>query len=625
MSKLKPLRNFVRHYKLLAFVSAMAVLGGVLDIAGQDTMAHWVLGSTAAIATMPLIWNMIETLRDGRFGIDVLAATAIITSVALKEYWAGIVIVLMLTGGEALEAYAERRAKTELSNLLERKPKKAHVLRGRKVVDVAVSTVVAGDKLVIMPGEVVPVDAIVIEGSTTLDESSLTGESLPVEKTIDSELMSGAINIDGSVTVRALRAAEDSQYAQIIKLVKSASSGQSPFVRLADAYSIPFTIVSFLIAGAAWFVSGNSERFLQVLVVATPCPLLLGAPIALISGMSRAAKQGIIIKTGSALERLAAAKTFAFDKTGTLTVGKPVVSHIETYGKISKETLLSYAAALEVNSTHVLAKAIVEAAEARKVTMRKSKHIKETAGHGLSGRLDGKDILVGRYSMMHDNDVAIPASFKPNSIKETSTLIAVDGTLAGAILFTDTIRPEAPKMLRRLRKAGIKNFAMVTGDNEATAVKIAKELNITDVYPECLPADKLTAVEGLPKWPVVFVGDGVNDAPVLTASDVGIALGARGSTAASESADVVIMLDDADKVATSLEVAKRTFFIAKQSILIGIFLSLVLMGIFATGKFKPVYGAMIQELVDVAVIFNALRAHGPFTKPRILTRAKVAK
>lgn len=620
MRKLKQFRTFLNHYKLLSVVLAAAALGGILDIVGQDTISHWVLGGAAAIATIPLIWNMIETLRNGSFGVDVLAATAIITSIVMDEYWAAIVIVIMLTGGEALEAYAERRAKTELHALLEHKPTKAHVIRGRKTIEIPASQVVEGDKLAIYPGEVVPVDAVIVEGETTLDESSLTGESIPVERTVDGEILSGSVNIEGAITVRALRNAKESQYAQIIKLVKSASNGQSPFVRLADAYSIPFTIVAFLIAGTAWFVSGDSLRFLQVLVVATPCPLLLGAPIALISGMSRATKQGIIIKTGSALERLAAAKTFAFDKTGTLTIGKPTVSKIETFGSHSENTVLSYAASLEATSTHILASAIVEAAESRNIKVKKAKQVKEAAGHGLSGRFDGKDVLVGRFSMIKNNDITLPKGFKPSTLKHTSTLVAINGTLAGIILFHDEIRKEAPKMLLQLRNDGIKNFALVTGDNEATAVKIAKELDIVDVYPECLPADKLIAVQELPKWPVVFVGDGVNDAPVLTAADVGIALGARGSTAASESADVVIMQDDVSKVADSFTISKRTLFIAKQSIMIGIGLSVGLMLIFATGKFKPVYGAAIQEVVDIAVIFNALRAHGGFdTKKRLST------
>jgi heavy metal translocating P-type ATPase len=610
----KRVRNFLGEYKQLTFVIIAIIIGLILDLTGQDSASHWLLGVSAGIATVPLLWNMAQTLRDGAYGIDILAATAIITSVALQQYWAAIIIVLMLTGGEGLEEYAEKRAKGELTALLKQKPKKAHLLRGTKTLDVAVKTIDTGDKLVVLPGEVIPVDAIILEGTTSIDESKLTGESVPVEKTVGDELLSGSINVEGSITVQALRPEADSQYEQIVKLVRTASAGQSPFVRLADRYSIPFTVVSFIIAGTAWVITGDAIRFLEVLVVATPCPLLLGAPIALISGMSRAAKHGIIVKTGSALERLAEVQTFAFDKTGTLTMGKPTVSSVRTYNDYSEAQVLHFAAALETNSRHVLAQAIIEAAAEHNLKVKPAKQVKENSGHGLSGRIEGKHVMVGRSSLITDNDIALPKGFKQSQITQTATLVAIDNKLAGVILFKDEIRPEAEETLKLLRTLGIKHMAMVTGDNEATALRVAKQLDITDIYPDCLPVDKLLAIEQLPKRPVAFVGDGVNDAPVLTASDVGIALGARGSTAASESADVVILHDDLARVALATKVARPTFSIARQSILIGILISLGLMGVFATGKFTAVQGALIQELVDVTVILNALRAHGPWKR-----------
>lgn len=608
---LNNIRQFFKEYRELGFVILAIIVGLALDTFGKDQLAHLVLGASALAATLPLVWEMLQTLRRGEYGIDLLAATAIVTSVVLREYWAGMIIVLMLTGGEALEDYAERRAKTELSALLKRKPKKAHVLRGRKTVDVAVDAIHTGDKLVVRPGEVVPVDAVILDGNAAFDESSLTGESLPVDKTVGDELLSGSINTDSMVTVRALRPEAESQYEQIIKLVRSAASSQSPFVRLADRYSIPFTIVAFLLAGGAWVVSGQPIRFLEVLVVATPCPLLLGAPIALISGMSRAAKHGIIIKTGSALERLAEIRTIGFDKTGTLTLGRPKVDKISAFRKFTKHEVLVLAASLEQNSNHVLAKAILNEAAAKKLKLSKVRGVREETGLGLKGILHGHEVMVGRYTILADHKIKAP---KTAQAKQTAAYVIVDNNLAGIITFADPIRSEAGSTLERLKKAGIDNFLMVTGDNAATAQMVAKKLGINHVAADCLPADKLQAVEKIPARPIGFVGDGVNDAPVLTAADVGIALGARGSTAASESADVVILLDDLSRVAVGVEVAKRTFFIAKQSILMGIFISIGLMLVFSTGRFKPVYGAAIQELVDVAVIFNALRAHGGFAK-----------
>lgn len=605
-------RRFFKNYRNLGLVIISILVSLALDLAGKDSVAHWILGITALASTIPLLWGMVQTLRDGQYGVDVLAATAIITSVILGEYWAGIIIVLMLTGGEALEDYAEERAKTELTALLKRKPRKTHILRGTQTKDIAVSEVRVGDKIVILPGEVVPVDGEVIDGQSSFDESGLTGESIPVFKQTGDNLLSGTINLEGTITIKALHSAADSQYEQIIKLVRSAAASQSPFVRLADRYAIPFTVVSFIVAGAAWFVSGDPHRFLEVLVVATPCPLILGAPIALISGMSRAAKHGIIVKTGSALERLAEVQTIAFDKTGTLTLGKPVVSTVTTFGRFTKNDVLLYAATLEQGSNHVLSQAIIDAAIKRKLKLQSAKQVKEHSGLGLSGRYNGKSVLVGRLSFLESEEISLPPAFKEKTIRDTASYVAINGEFAGVITFNDEIRPESKAMLDSLKKNGINHVLMVTGDNNQTAQAVAKKLGITDVRANCLPADKLRALESIQNRPVAFVGDGVNDAPVLTSADVGIALGARGSTAASESADVVILQDDVAKVAEAVQISQRTLFIAKQSILIGIFISLGLMGIFSTGKFKAVQGALLQELVDIIVILNALRAHGSF-------------
>lgn len=615
---MKKLIHYFKTYKHLGIVIVAIIIAGVLDLAGHEKYTNIILGVTASLSVIPLLLGMVQDLRDGQYGVDILAATAIIASVALGEYWAGIVVVLMLTGGESLEDYAEHRAKTELDALLNRAPKKAHLIKGGKTTDILASKVQTNDKLIIKPGELVPVDAVVTDGHASVDESSLTGESLPIEKHVGDELLSGSVNMDGVLTVKALRPAADSQYEQIIKLVRGAASNQSPFVRLADKYSIPFTIVAYAIAISVWVASGDPVRFLQVIIVATPCPLLLAAPIALISGMSRAARHGIIIKTGSALEKLAQVKTVAFDKTGTLTVGKPVVGTIKTFNKYSQTDVLSAAASLEQNSNHILAKAVVAKASQASLKTAKVKSLHEEAGYGLRGVVNRQTVLVGNASLLLKHEIDLPK--KLQTVAATTAFVSIDGVLAGTIEFTDELRPESKTTLQKLRDAGVQHLLMITGDNAASAKAIAKKVGITDVRANCLPVDKLTAIENINDRPVAFVGDGVNDAPVLTASDVGIALGARGSAAASESADVVIMLDDFGRVATSVEVAKRTFFIAKQSILIGIFISVGLMLIFATGKFKPIYGAALQEVVDVAVIFNALRAHGSWRKKTSQTR-----
>lgn len=605
----KNIRHFFGEYQQFGLVLLSVILALGLQIAGYKDAANVVLAISAIANLFPLVWGMVQDLRVGTYGVDILAATAILASVLFKEYWAGMVIVFMLTGGEALEDYAETRAQAELTALLDRAPTKAHVLRGRKEVDVPVGKVVVGDKLIIKAGEVVPVDAELLEGTSDFDESSITGESLPVAKSVGDTLMSGTVNSTGVVTVRALHTAADSQYSQIVSLVKSAQASKAPFVRMADRYAVPFTMLAFTIALGAWVLSGDSLRFLQVLVVATPCPLILGAPIALISGMSRAAKHGIIIKNGSALEQLAKVKALGFDKTGTLTRGLPAVQQVTAFNALKKNDVLQYAASVEQGSNHILASAIVAAAEKANVKVLKTKQVTEVAGRGLQATVSGKKVLVGRLSLLQDNDIAVPAKVTNNKQQSTAAYVAVGNTFAGVIEFVDELRPEAKETLARLKSYGLKHLMMVTGDNKVTANAIAKKVGITDVTADALPSDKLLAIESAPHRPIGFVGDGVNDAPVLTAADVGVALGARGSTVASESADVVIMLDDLKQVAVGVGIARRTIRIAKQAILTGIFLSVILMFIFATGKFPPVYGAAIQELVDVIVIIYALRAH----------------
>jgi heavy metal translocating P-type ATPase len=606
---MKRLLRFLRHYKLFSLACLTLVAGIGLQLSDQRTVAHWLLGSVSIAEVLPLAWNMWQDVRAGTYGIDILAATAIVASVILGQYWAGMVVVVMLTGGEALEHFAGHRARSELDALLARAPQQAHALRKGKVVDVPASELRTGDKIIIKAGEVVPVDAVIIEGTASFDESSLTGESLPESKQPKDRLLSGSINLDGAVTAQALASAEDSQYQQIIKLVRGAATAQAPFVRLADRYSLPFTVMAYAIATTVWVLSGHAIRFLEVIVVATPCPLLLAAPIALISGMARASRYGIIVKTGAALERLAEARTIAFDKTGTLTSGTLEVDTVTAFGSYKKDEVLGLAASLEQNSNHVLAQAIVTTAKAKRLKFAKVKHIQEIAGRGLQASLKGRTVLVGRFSLLSEQGVRAPRQFKPDKVKQTAVYVAIDSELAGVITLKDELRPESKTTIDRLHELGIKEIIMVTGDNRATAQTIAKQLGISHVHAETLPADKLHILEEVKARPLVFVGDGVNDAPVLTAADVGIALGARGSTAASESADMVIMLDDVGRVATALVIAKRTFAIARQSILVGIGLSLLLMLAYATGRFSPLSGAIVQEVVDVVVIFNALRAH----------------
>jgi heavy metal translocating P-type ATPase len=601
--------KFAWHWRLFTLAAITLIAGLVLYFTNLHTAAYIVLSVVSIVEVGPLLWGMWQDIQNGSYGIDILAATAIVASVLLRQYWAAIVVVIMLTGGESLEDYAEHRALGELSSLVSNAPTTAHLLKNKKQVDVKASKLQVNDRFIVKPGELVPTDGVIVEGSSSFDESSLTGESVPVAKTTNETLLSGSINLDSPVTVRVTALAKDSQYQQIIKLVESAAASKAPFVRLADRYSIPFTLLAYAIAGSVWATSGYAIRFLEVIIVATPCPLLLAAPIALISGMSVASRFGIIVKTGSALEKLAEAQTFAFDKTGTLTKAQLAVDKVHTFGSFKASDVLAYAASLEQFSNHVVAKAIVLGAENRKLKLHKVKGLEEVSGQGLKAKLKSDALVVGRLSLLESAGVGLPKELV--KIKQTNTVVYVGlgDKLVGYITLKDQLRDEAKTTLESLKLQGVNNFQLITGDNNYVAASVAHQLGIAQITADALPVDKLRAIEMVTDRPAVFVGDGVNDAPVLTAADVGIALGARGSTAASESADMVIMTDDLSKVASAYQIARHTFKIARQSILWGIALSVVLMLIFASGHFLPIYGAVLQEVVDVFVIFNALRAH----------------
>lgn len=601
--------KFTKYYWQFTIAGLALIVVLSLQFTVYANVALFVMGAVSIALTLPLLYRIWNDVRDGHYGVDILAATAIISAVLLNEQWAAIIVVIMLTGGEALEDFAGRRAQSELRALLERAPMIARVVSGNKIVDTKINEVKIGDILEIRSGDIVPVDSKITEGATSIDESSLTGESLPQLKKVGDIILSGSVVIDGMIRAKVTHSEQDSQYQQIIKLVRQASESQSPFVRMADHYSIPFTIVAYIIATTVWILSGDPVRFLEVIVVATPCPLLLAAPIALISGMSRASRYGIIVKTGAALERLANVQTIAFDKTGTLTHGAPTVDAVIALNDFDEVIVLQYAASVEQGSNHILADAIIIEAKQRNIALSRAKDIKEVTGNGLVATVDEVSVIVGHYNFMESSGVIIPDNFNNQDIQQTATFVAVDNVLAGVISFKDKLRKESQATLVSLGKLGIKHILMLSGDNEAATKSIAEQLGIVEYRAHLLPEDKLNIVKNIANQPVVFVGDGVNDAPVLTASTVGIALGAKGSTAASESADLVIMNDDLSYVAKAIDIAKRTFFIARQSIFIGIGLSVGLMIIFATGKFSPVTGALIQEVVDVIVIFNALRAH----------------
>ena len=608
-----PQRLWLLRYPIVSCTILVGILGALAWIAGLETIVRWSFSAFAlGVAGIEAV-RMARQLRQQIFGIDILAIVAIVSTVAVGEVAASMIIVLMVAGGRALEDFATGRAQRELSALLNREPQTAHrrVDGSTTFEDVAAADVRAGDVVLVRSGEVVPVDGTLLTSTAVFDESSLTGESMPRNRMAGDEVLSGSVTgtVAATLTATATASDSDSQYQGIIALVKQAAANQAPVVRLADRYAIPFTVISLIIGGVAWFVTGDPVRFAEVLVLATPCPLVLAAPVAFMGGMSRAARNGIIVKGGGVLELLARARTAVFDKTGTLTSGTPTIARITALPPFDESELLTLVASAEKLSSHVLAASIVAAARQRGLELIDASTAIETDAQGVVATLQQHAVAVGTLAFIRG--IAPEATASAVTGNELAIYVAVDGRFAGSIIATDPVRSNARGTITALRGLGVNDVVMLSGDARVTAVEVARAVGISTVQADCLPADKVNAVKSLRQGPVLMVGDGVNDAPVLVSADVGIAMGARGATAASESASAVILVDDLSLVVRAVAIGQDTVRIALQSIWLGMGLSVGLMLVAAFGAIPTVVGAGIQEIVDLATILNALRALHP--------------
>lgn len=589
--------------------------GLISHLLGAENLDHKIWMVTMIIGTIPILWKILKDIYRGHFGVDIIAIVAIVASFVLGEYLAGNMILLMLSGGEALETYALKRARRELSNLISNAPTFAHIKKDNKLLDVSVTEVKVEDIILIKPGEIIPADGVVVLGKSQVDESAITGESLPIEKSVGEIVSSGSVNKSAVLEVRVMRLPSESKYEQIIKLVKQAEENKAPVVRLADRYSIWFTAITFILAGLAWFLSEDSIRLLAVLVVATPCPLILATPIAMISGISKSASRGIIIKNGGALETLAEVKAFIFDKTGTLTLGQPEIVNIFSYVGDEKETL-KLSASLDQLSVHILARSLRSHALKEKIDLVIPTNFKEDFGNGVSGEMNGKIFYFGKLKFLEKQGIKVGEEILKNheSFKDKGQIAVYLGNakeVLGAVIFADVIRPEIKKVFSDLRVQGVKQLVMLTGDKKGVADIIAKELGLDDIHAEALPEDKVWQVKDHKKQfgKVAMIGDGVNDAPALSAADVGIALGGHGGSASSDSGDIVITVDNLERVGEAYKISKKVLSIAKQGIFFGMGVSIILMIIAALGYISPVYGALLQEGLDVIIILNALRVN----------------
>ncbi len=590
---------------LLALCCGLALWAGPYHLWADRV---WLAG--LALLGLPVAWRTLRGALRGRFAADVVASLAILTALVLQHPIPGLVVVLMQTGGEALERYAAGRASRAVEELEAAAPRHANRLRGTVAEEVASDQVVVGDRLLIRPGEMVPCDGLVLEGYSHVDASRLTGEPMPVTAEPGIRLMSGSLNVEGPLTLEVTTPAGESQYAKIVQLVRSAQLSKSPLQRMADRYAVAFTPLTLAVCLVAYLGSNDPLRVLAVLVVATPCPLILAAPVAMIGGINRAARRSVIIRHGEALERLGKVTAVLLDKTGTLTVGRPTVSGVLPSDPFSTGEVLAYAAAVDVGSGHMLARSIVQAAAEHRVTIPHATGVTESPGQGVIGRVTGRDIALGARSFILARHPALGSTWNEDRRSGLRSWLAVDGEPGGIIEFADQLRPEAHRLVAGLRALGLTRIVLVTGDDPGHAEAIAHAAGIAEVRADMLPVDKVMVVEELEKSGerVMMVGDGTNDAPALSRASVGVALAANGGGITAEAADVVVLADDASRVTEAIAISRRTIRIAKQSVWAGLGLSAIAMVVAAFGRLPPTAGAVLQELIDVAVILNALRA-----------------
>ena len=606
---MSPLFHDRLNVALLGLAFLGLVSGLVLLLAGQPDLARivWAAGVIPVLAALCV--EIVRSLWKGEVGLDIVAALSMSAALLFGETLAAAVVALMYSGGTFLESFAQGRARREMSDLLSRVPRTATRSRSGALDEVPLEDIAPGDLLLIRQGDVAPVDGTVESERAMLDQSALTGESMPARLTHGQDVMSGSTNAGEAFDLRVTRRAADSTYAGIVRLVEAAQKSKAPMARLADRYSLLFLTVTVALATSSWWFTGDPIRAVAVLVVATPCPLILAVPVALVAGLSRAAHFGVMIKGAKPLEALARIKTLILDKTGTLTDGRPQIVSIDRHGDMSEDEVLYFAAALDQASKHPIAQAIVAGARTRGIALPIPENVVETPGEGIVGTVDGRRVVVGGAGFVASQaGVADPegAVIEGGSVVVS---LAVDGRLMGHLGMADALRAGTAELLAGLRGLGIARILLATGDRRAVAEAVTEGLGLDSVRADLSPDQKVLLVLSERKnGPVMMVGDGVNDAPALAAADIGVAMGARGAAASAEAADVVLLVDHLDRLLPGIEVAQRSRRIAIESVVAGIGLSVLGMIAAAFGYLTPVQGALLQELIDVAVILNALRA-----------------
>ena len=594
---------------LLAVAATGLVLGLILHLLGQADVARFIWAAATAPILAALLVQIVRSLLRNELGLDIVAALSMSAALAFGEALAAVIVALMYTGGSFLESFAEGRARREMHALLARVPRMATRYIDGGLKEVSVDDVLPGDLLLIRQGDVVPVDGTVASLHAVLNMAALTGESLPVSASKDDAVLSGATNAGDAFDLVATREARDSTYAGIVRLVENAQASKAPMSRLADQWSVGFLVLTLLIAGAAWWLTGDPIRAVAVLVVATPCPLILAVPVALVAGLSRAAHFGVLIKGARPLENMARIQTIILDKTGTLTDGRPQIASVLCAEGETEDEIVRLAASLDQASKHPIAQAIVTAARLRGLELVLPSDTREFPGDGVSGNVDDRPVLVGGHGFVARHAETARLPLPEAEAGSVIVAVAVAGRIAGYIVMADPVREEVAEMLAGLRREGVQRILLATGDRAAVAERITGGLGLDGIHSGLTPDQKVLVVLTERKnGAVMMVGDGVNDAPALAAADVGVAMGARGAAASAETADVVLLVDRIERLRSGIEIARRSRRIAMESVVVGIGLSVLAMIAAAFGHLAPVEGALLQEAIDVAVILNALRA-----------------
>jgi heavy metal translocating P-type ATPase len=600
-------------YRKGSWITAAAAVGIVTYLISRYAISpaakhsNWILIVVLLAGGVPLVIDLAKKAIAGEFGSDLLAGLSIITSAITGEYLAGSIVVLMLSGGTALEQYATRRASAVLGALAKRMPSIAHRRAGAQIVDVGLNQVRVGDVLVLLPHEICPVDGTVIEGRGTMDESYLTGEPYLVSKTVGAAVLSGAVNGDGALTIRATKLPKDSRYARIMQVMQEAETHRPRLRRVADRLGAWYTFVAIGVAVGGWIAGGDATRFLAVLVIATPCPLLLAIPVAIIGAISIAAERGIIIKNPAMLERISRCRTMIFDKTGTLTYGKPALTDVLCAPGVAVSEALRMAASVEQYSRHPLAQPILERARTENIALAQATEIDEKPGQGLTAKVEGTAIHITGRKQLQERD-ALLASELPPPAAGMECILLIDGAYGATFRFRDAPRLESKSFVRHLvPKHHVNRIVLLSGDREAEVRNLAREVGISEALFGKSPEEKVAIVtEEASRAPTLFVGDGINDAPAMQAATVGISFG-QNSDITAEAADAVVMELSLQKVDELIHVGRRMRRIALESAVGGMTLSIIGMLIAAAGYLPPVAGAITQEIIDVAAILNALR------------------